>query len=181
MKKSTGPKKTSKKAKAVAVCAMFAALGVVAIGAAAVLDVLDMFLALFASAFIFIAVIEFGAPAALAVWLATSALSLILFPHNTAAWMYLIFTGWYPVFKRSVEKLHYVISWIVKLSAFNTCCLVYWLVATKVLLIPTELFGWLIPVFALVINAAFIMFDIAASKLITLYIFRWRRRLGFKD
>lgn len=160
---------------------MFAAIGTVVIGAAALLDVLDMFLGLLASAFTFVAVIEFGAPAALAVWLATSCLSLVLFPHNTAAWMYLIFTGWYPVFKRSVEKLHYVFSWAVKLSAFNTCCFVYRLAATRILLLPAELAGWHVAVFALLLNAAFILFDIAASRLVTLYIFRWRRRFGFKD
>ena len=181
MKKTADRKNARKKAKTVAVCAMFAAIGTVVIGAAALLDVLDMSLGLAASVFTFVSVIEFGAPAALAVWLATSCLSLVLFPHNTAAWMYLIFTGWYPVFKRAVEKLHFVFSWAVKLSAFNVCCFLYWLAATKLLGLPTELSGWLIAAFALVLNAAFVLFDIASSRLVTLYIFRWRRRLGFKD
>ena len=174
--------KLAKKSKRVAYGAVFTALITVILIGGALIDTLDMSLSVIASAFICIGVIEFGAPFALTVWAASSCLSLILFPLNTAGWMFLIFCGWYPVFKRGVEIIHYVAAWAVKLSAFNVSCFVFWFITVKLLNIPFDVgFAGLIWIFAVVLNVAFVLCDLAATRLITLYMFRWRSRLGFKD
>lgn len=169
-----------KGAKKVAYGAVFTALGVILLSAGVLLESLDASLAVAASMLITVAVIEFQSGFSLGIWLAVSLLSLILFPLNSAAWLFGLFLGWYPVFKKRIEQIHYVLAWSVKLSAFNVSAVAYWFVFTKVLMLPFEETGLLLGLLWIGANAVFVIYDLVLTRMITIYIFRLRSRLGFK-
>lgn len=170
-----------KKSKAMAFGAVFTALSTLFLWAGNVIETLDAGLAVLGSLVIFVALIEFKKGLALLVWLASSVLSLLLNPVNSAAWLFLLFLGWYPVFKQRIEQIHYVFAWCVKVSAFNVSAFLYWLVFTKVLNLPFEETGILLVALWLGGNLVFILYDLLMTRMITLYIFRWRKLLGFRD
>ena len=110
----------------------------------------------------------------------TGFLSLLLLPSKFSALLYLLFGGIYPILKSMFERLHYVVSWILKLSYFNTMLSLLILLCTYVFHLPdTELgFNWLV---YLVCNGVFVLYDIAASQLVTLYLVKLRKLLGLKS
>ena len=71
-------------------------------------------MAVIASLFAIIAVIEYGRSAPWLVFAVTSVLSLIIMPQNTSAWMYVLFFGYYAILKEKLEKRGRVLSWILK-------------------------------------------------------------------
>lgn len=94
--------------------------------------------------------------------------------------MYLLFGGPYPIFKSMFERLHPIVGWILKFSFFNTSLLLIVTAVVYIIHVPdTELaFGWL--VFAAG-NAVFLLYDLAATKLVTLYLVKLRRMLRLGD
>ena len=114
------------------------------------------------------------------IYAVTGVLALILLPNKFIAVFYVLFAGFYPIMKEKFERLHYVISWILKLSLFNTSLLFVVLVSKTLLHLPEDELGFTIPVFALG-NGAFLLYDIAMSKIITVYLVRLRSRLHLKN
>ena len=170
-----------KKNRSVAYGAVFSALCTVLTVAGALLESLDASLAVIAGFVVCVALIEFETAVAVSVWLVSSVLSLVLFPFNSAAWLFLLFAGWYPVFKRRIERIHYIFAWAVKISAFNVSMFLYWFVFTKILMLDIGAQGLLLLGLLVAANLVFVLYDILMTRLITVYIFSWRSRLGFKD
>ncbi|MBR6709155.1 MAG: hypothetical protein IKL84_05700 [Clostridia bacterium] len=156
--------------------ALFTALGVILLWLGAVVEVLDLSLAAIASLLTVIGVIEFGGAFPWLVWGATSLLSLLLLPVKFPALLYALFAGIYPMIKASCEKLRPLFAWPVKLSAFNTALLALIVLANFVLGLPDTGLAFTIPVFALA-NATFVLYDVALSRLILLYLIKLRRKL----
>ena len=169
-----------KSAKKVAYGAVFSALGVLLLCAGAWIESLDASLAVAASMLVAVALIEFQTAFSLLIWAAVTALSLVLFPLNSAAWLFGLFLGWYPVFKRRIEQIHYVLAWSVKISAFNVSAVAYWWVFTKLLQLPFDETGVLLALLWIGANAVFVIYDMVLTRMITVYIFRLRNRLGFR-
>ncbi len=168
-----------KKAKKIAYCAVFSALGVILLCGGALLESLDASLAAAAGILMTVVLIEFQTASALLVWACVSLLSLILFPLNSSAWMFVVLLGWYPVVKKRVERCHYALSWLLKIGVFNLCAVAYWFVFTKLLMLPFEETGLLLALLWLGANAVFVIYDLVLTRMITVYIFHWRSRLGF--
>lgn len=159
--------------------AMFVALGVIFLWLGAVIEVLDLSLAALASLLTVIGVIEYGGAFPWLVWGATSLLSLLFLPAKLPALIYLLFAGLYPMLKAAFEHCHYIVAWILKLSAFNTALLLLIVACSYILHLPDSGFTFSIAVFALG-NGAFVLYDIALSRLILLYLFKLRPRLGLR-
>lgn len=172
---------TVKKTSKIAYGAVFSALCTVITVLGALIETFDASLAVIAGFLVCIALIEFETALALGVWLVSSVLSVVLFPFNSAAWMFVLFAGWYPIFKRRIERIHYVLAWAVKISAFNVSMFAYWFVFTKVLMLDFGAEGMLLFGLLLAANVVFVLYDIVMTRLITVYIFSWRNRLGFKN
>lgn len=169
-----------KNSKKLALAAILSALGVVILLLGSVITVLDLTMVAMASLLVILAVIEIGGGYPYLIWLVTGFLSLLLLPSKFSALLYLLFGGIYPILKSMFERLHYVVSWILKLSYFNTMLSLLILLCTYVFHLPdTELgFNWLV---YLVCNGVFILYDIAASQLVTLYLVKLRKLLGLKS
>ena len=169
-----------KKSKKIALCAIFSALSVLMLFAGAVVDVLSMTMTAIASLLISVVMIEIGGVYPWLTWGVTSALSLLLLPNKYPAILYVLIMGIYPILKERFERLHYVISWILKFSVFNTGLLLL-ITATKYIFYLSDSSADFTIPFLILGNLAFFLYDIALSKLILLYIVKGRKRLGLKN
>lgn len=168
------------KTKKIALGALLAALGVSMCVLGSVLDVLDLTMVALSSLCIVAAVIEMGGAWPWLVYAVTAALALVLCPTKTAPIEYILFGGLYPIIKAKLECYHPAVTWTIKLSYFNTAVILLVFVANFVLGLPDTGLGYTIAVFALA-NVFFVVYDIALSKLITLYIVKLRKKLGLRD
>ena len=158
-----------------AVSAMLSALGVVILYLGSVINVLDLTMVAIASLFVFFAVIELGTPFQYLIYAVTALLSMFLLPDKFAALTYLLFGGIYPVFKAMIERLHYLISWILKFSFFNTVLSVIVAVSVYIMHIEDSEVGFTVGLYVLG-NVTFLLYDIATTQLITLYLVKLRQR-----
>ncbi len=154
--------------------AMLTALGTVLLYIGAVTEILDLSLCAAASLITVFAVVEFGRPYAYTIYTATVLLSLLILPNKFASGAY-AFMAFYSIIKSVIERLSRVPGWIIKLLYFNAGLAVCIILARHIFLLPDEGILSVIWLFLLG-NAAFILFDIAITKLITLYIFKLRAR-----
>lgn len=167
-----------RKTRLIAASAMLSALGVVLIAAAALLDVLDLTMAALASLLTVFAVIEIGLFYPWLIFAVTGILSLILLPKNTGAYCYILFFGYYPMIKSVFErKLPKPLAWLCKFLVFNLGFSGY--VFLLPILITNEPFpgGWYIAAMYGGGNLLMLLYDLAMTKLITLYLIRLRDRL----
>ncbi len=100
---------------------------------------------------------------ALGVFFVTSFISFILLTDKEAALNYTLFFGYYPLLKPLYEKLPKVISWGVKVLTFNAALVAIGLIVTFIFKLPfldEDMGKFTIPVFAILFNIVFIMYDI---------------------
>lgn len=169
-----------KKSKKIALCAILSAFSVLALFAGAVIDVLSMTMTAIASLFVVIVMIEVGNPYPYLVWGVTSALSMILLPNKLPAILYLLFGGIYPILKAQFERLHPVISWILKLSVINTALLLIVTATKYIFYLNDSSIDFTVP-FLVLGNVALVLYDIALTKIVLLYIVKIRHHMGLKN
>ena len=107
--------------KRLTVCAMLSALGIILLGLGAVIEVLDITMAVFASCCVIIAIIEYGKGAPWMVYAAISTLSFLLLPSKLPALFFALFFGFYPILKEKLDKKKKLFGWILKEIIFNVC------------------------------------------------------------
>ena len=157
---------------------MSSALGTVLLYIGSFIEILDISIAVLASALTTLIVIEYGKKASLAVFFATSILSLILLPYKLPAFMYALFFGYYPIIKELIERIRVrLIGWIVKTAVFSLASILLLLICT-VFTAELELSSGIIMTvgFILLSELMYFMYDIALTKMITLYLVRVRHR-----
>ncbi len=168
------------KIKQLTVCAALAALGVVLLSIGPLIDVLDASLAVLASILCIVAVIEYGKASPWLVFSVTAVLSLVLMPQNSAALMYLLFFGYYPILKEKLERMPRVLSWVIKELIFNTA-MVICIVAIKLLFFPSAAVSvWMYAVLVVLCEIVFVLYDVALTRLISFYVHKLRHRFKFK-
>jgi hypothetical protein len=100
---------------------------------------------------------------ALGVFFVTSIISFILLTDKETALNYTLFFGFYPLLKPVCEKLPKVLSWVIKLIVFNVAITAIGLIVTFVFKLPfldEDLGKFTIPLFAVLFNMVFVMYDI---------------------
>lgn len=177
--------------KKLALAAVLSALGVAVLAIGSFIQVLDLSAAALAGFVIVIAVIELQKYYPFLMYLVISILAFLLLPNKYPALFFAFFGGFYPIFKAYVEKYHYVIAWAVKFSMFNLffACLILLagVLAERGFLPPVEnnnlydfLSNFKFIVFA-VANFIFLVYDIAMTRIINLYIIKLRKLIGLKN
>ncbi|MCI8387808.1 MAG: hypothetical protein HFE63_05015 [Clostridiales bacterium] len=169
-----------KKTKKIALAAILSALGVVILLLGSIIEILDLTMVAIASMLVFLTVIEIGGGYPYLVWLVTGTLSLLLLPSKFAALLYMLFGGIYPILKAMFERLHYIVSWILKFSFFNSILTLLILLSNYVFHIPDTELGFHGMVY-LLCNGVFFLYDIAATQIVTLYLVKLRKMLGLKN
>ena len=163
-----------------AIGGIVAALSLVLMISAAVFPFLELALPAVAGALIIFMVIEVDKKWALGVYSAVAILAMLLVANKEVAVMYLAFFGYYPILKAVIEKkLPKVLDWVTKIFTFaGTMTLAYWLMMKfmGVTIDEMEEFGLMaIPLLLGLGIFAFVMYDIALTKFITLYMIKWRK------
>ncbi len=163
-----------------AVGGIVAALSLVLMISVAIIPFMTYALPALAGAFIVFVVIEIDKKWAAGVYAAVAILGIFLVPEKEVAVLYLAFFGYYPILKAVIEsKTGTVVGWILKILTFEITMIVsYWLMIKFMGVTIDEMdeFGvWAIPMLLGLGTFAFIMYDIAISKLIILYLKRWRK------
>ena len=103
----------------VAICALLSAMGVVILYLGALIDVLDLSVAVIASLLCVFAVIEMGGVWPWLIYAVVSVLSLVLLPQKSPAVVFALYAGYYPILKSYLERLPRVISFVLKIAEFN--------------------------------------------------------------
>ena len=137
----------------------------------------------FAGILLIVIVIEAGFGYAFSVFAAVGILSFLLVTDKEAALMYAVFFGWYPVVKSLIERLKSkTAQYMIKFSVFNVCMIAAFFIAVKLLGIPEDsyyIFGLSIPWLFLVLgNVYFIIYDLCVTKLVTIYLLKWHKKLN---
>jgi len=169
-----------KKIRKTALCSILAAMGVMFLYIGSVITVTDLTMAAIASLIVIFCVIELGSYYPWLTYGTTAILALLLLPNKLPALIYLCFGGIYPILKACFERYHYIVAWTLKLSVFNTGLLIAILLSTYVLHLGDEGLELTLPVLGMG-NLVFVLYDVAMTKLITLYLIKFRKMLGLKN
>lgn len=137
-----------------------------------------------ASVCVLLAVAEFSAKAAFAVYAAVSVLGILIVPDKESALLFIFFFGWFPMLKRYTDsRLRLFPSLLVKLALFNASVfLMYWLILKVFVMesVSAEFAEYTTLMYVLLIvlsNITMIIMDYAFSKIVYLYINVWRKKL----
>lgn len=159
---------------------MLSALGVILLYVGSVIQVADLSMAVLASLLCVFAVIEYGKSAPWLVFGVTSVLSLVLLPQKTPAVVYTLFFGFYPILKERFEKFDRVRCIVFKELVFNAALIVI-LLAMKFLFLEFTDIPFMLYLIAIVLcEAVFLVYDFALTRLISLYVYKLRKRFRIK-
>ena len=137
-----------------------------------------------AGALLFPVVIEVGPRTAVLVYTSVSLLSAFLVPDKEAVMLFIVFFGYYPILKEKLEKIRSL--WVeraVKFLVFNASVSAGYYVALYVMGIAQMLedFGEAGSIFMAIMllmgNSLFLLYDIALTRYISLYLYRFRKKL----
>ena len=124
------------------------------------------------------AVVEAGTGWAFAMYFAVGLLSLLFAVSNGAAFYYIFFFGHYTIVKGLIERIpNRPLQWVVKFAVFNLCAVAVYFVLSVFTGVPKSFFRYGFPALMAMINAVFIIYDIALSRLIVTYFSRLRKIL----
>lgn len=159
----------------VALCGILCAAAMVIMLLGSLISALDLSAAVAAGLTVAVAVIECGMGWAAGLYTATSVLSLVLLPAKTPGLFYAIIGGIYPIIKAYIERIkNTAVQWAVKLVGFNVFFTVLIRVGRSVLFIEDPI-KWYVYLLG---NAAFVLYDIAFSRMAMLYVKKIRRRIS---
>ena len=163
--------------KKIVVAGVLAALSVIILYLGCAIEVLDLTMSAIVSLLVVVIVIEMGYKYAWLTYIATAILSILLLPQKSPAIFYACFMGFYPIIKSYLERINSaLVRWIIKLVVGNAALALMFILMS--LFLPDEFEGgWLMLVTYLLGIIAFLMYDVALSKLITLYFVRIRDRI----
>lgn len=158
-----------------ALCSLFSALGVIILYMGSLIEIIDLTMAVIASLLVIFAVIEIGGVYPWLIYAVTSLLAFLLLPNKFVVAVYASFAGFYPILKSKIERVKGIACALIKLGVFNLCLLAMWGIS-RLFLIPLESeYG--IAITAIALNLVFALYDFALTRLISAYIFVWRKKL----
>ena len=165
-----------KKTRKLALSAVLCALGVTLLYLGALIEVLDLSLAAMASLLVVFAVIELGSYWPLLIYGVTGILAMIVLPAKFGAVVYLLFTGYFPIVKRWAEsRMPRLLAFAVKLLVFNLSMLLAY-GAMKLFMIPITL-NTALYLSVGFLEVTYLLYDFVLTRLITLYVYRFRDKL----
>lgn len=163
-----------------AIGGIVAALSLVMLISVAIIPFLTYALPAAAGILIVLMVIEIDKKWAFGVYCAVAILGVLLVPNKEVAAMYLAFFGYYPIIKAVFEnKLPAWLSWILKTLSFLATMAGSYFVLIKLFgleIDEMEEYGLIaIPILLGSGLLAFIIYDIALTKIIEVYLLKWRK------
>lgn len=167
----------------IALCGILSALGVVIMMITAIVPTATYAMPAMASLLLTVIVIEINKNWALASYFVVSILSLLLVPDKESVVFYILFFGYYPIYKQIIEsKIKFQwLQWILKIAVFSISAVTVYYIAIHILGVPTDefaLFGVNVPLLFLLAGiVVFIMFDHAMTGVIVSYVNKLRKKI----
>ncbi len=163
-----------------AIGGIVASLSLVLMISVAVVPFLTYALPAIAGAMMIFAVIEINRKRAFGIYAAVSILGLFLVPDKEVAVMYLAFFGYYPIIKSLLEsKCGRVLEWALKLISFLSTMVISYYLMIKfmgVTIDEMDTWGkWAVPILLGMGTFAFVIYDLALTRLVFLYDLKWRK------
>lgn len=163
-----------------AIGGIVSALSLVLMISVAIIPFLTYALPAVASVLITFVVMEIDKKWAFGVYCTVSILGFLLVGDKEVAMMYIAFFGYYPIIKAVFEsKIPAAVSWILKLILFNASIVAAYVVMINLMGVTVDEindYGMIaVPVLLGAGSIAFVLYDIALTKIITLYIMKWRK------
>ena len=123
--------------------------------------------------------LEAGKTAGWTAYAVVSLLVLLLTPLWEPKLLFVLYFGYYPILKLTLDNLKRPLAWMLKLAVFNAGMVVGYLLLFTLFSLPADtftLFGVNLPlVFLLIGNVAMVIYDVALARFIRLYRFRWHK------
>ncbi len=166
--------------KKITLSAMLVALGAVIMALGAVIETLDLTVGAIASLIVVFVYIEIGKPYHFLVWICTTLVVALIFP-GSALWVeYLLVFGIYPILKAYIERLPHWSWWPVKLIYINAIVAALAFGMEKLLGIPffEDEGEFMMIAFWVLLNVAFVLYDLFLRTLIRLYLGKYRERFS---
>lgn len=167
-----------KQTKKITLSAMVVALSTVFMVLGAVVDMLDLSVCALASLLVAFVYIEIGSPYTWLVWICTSLATFVCFPGSIIWMEYFLVFGIYPILKAYIEKLPRRIWLIVKLLFINA--IIWVLIFCVELILGIPFFAvdklWLKAAIYVLMNVAFIAYDLFITVLVRVYFEKFRPR-----
>lgn len=157
------------------------AMGVVFIAIGVLTQVMDLAISAFASLIMIFVCIEIGKPYNYLVWLATTLLTFVFFPHSLTFVTYFLVFGFFPILKSYIERLPRFAWIILKLVYINAVLVI--LIFVSEFITGAKLFSdglelWHKIAIYLLCNVAFIVYDMFLVVMIRYYLFKLRPRFA---
>ncbi len=166
----------NKKTKAVTFSGLAIALIVVLLFIAGMVDILDYTVSAICGIVVTFILIEFGSKFAVSVFAGASLLALLVIPTKVSALLFVIFCGWYPFAKRQIEKVREPLGTVLKFITFNSALIIMFFISRLLIISEPISLIWYIPMW-LVCNITFVLYDILITKLIWIYVHKYRSKL----
>ncbi|MDL2287146.1 hypothetical protein LJB90_01100 [Eubacteriales bacterium OttesenSCG-928-G02] len=154
------------KIKIITVSGMLTALSVVLLSIGTVFTTMDLSMAIFTGFIIIFADMVCGKKSAVAVYTATTVLTWLLLPNKLLALFYGLFGGLYPLIKEYAEKVNNKwLSYLLKLVIANVSATIIYFLIKFLFQSDDDLFKMFLPLFYLIINIVFLLYDYAMLKI----------------
>ncbi len=167
-----------RKTKKITLSALLVALGVAFMALGAVFEILDLTVCALVSLLVVFVYLELGSPYTWLVWICTSLITAIIFPGSILWVEYLLVFGIYPILKAYIERAPRILWWPIKLVFINAVIWSLFLVVEFIFGVPFfDMDGTLWKVITyLLINFAFIVYDMFITIMVRLYYEKFRKR-----
>lgn len=168
------------KTKKIALSGIISALALVIMALSGVFSVASYSLAGLAGVVLILLVIEAGNRYAVAAYFIVSVLSVLLLPDKETAVLFLLFVGYYPILKALFERIrNRLLEYASKFALFNLAAVSFYWAVTGLLnidLLNDGIFSMSLPILLLFANMVFGLYDLALTKIISLYLNNLRPR-----
>lgn len=174
--------KKRSKSKYVAFGGIITALSVLLMVLTGVIPVLIYSTPIIVGLFLMLVVIEMGKKWAFAVYFAVSVLSILFVAEKESAAVYVAFFGYYPILKPILESIKSrVLEWILKILIFNVSMVTTYFLLIKFFGIEISYgniaFEIIVATLLVLGNVLFLLYDIVFTRLVTVYIKVWSKRV----
>ena len=178
----------------IAASGMMIALGVIFLYIGSLIDTLNIIMAAVASLLCVMAVVDYGPGYAFMLYAGTGLAALLLLPEKFTPAVYLLLIGYYPMVKERLERLakrgtepadpkkakhvrrlRAVGIFALKLCIGNAAIIALFLLARYVLLLPPSDKLLLLALWGMA-NVTFVLYDLALTQLISLYLRKRHKR-----
>ncbi len=167
----------------IALCGILGALAVVVMLMGGVIPFATFVAPAIAGLLIVPIAIEYGLKPGALLYAAISMLALFMAPDKEMALVFVFFLGYYPLAKAKLDQIKSkVVQWSTKFALFNISILTMYSIIVFVFpiaYIVAELEESGLPFLGLLLlmgNATFVIYDIALSRMIGLYLIKFRAR-----